>query len=366
MESAYFGGTRKRSGSSSESTMVKKPRALSPTQTDILELLEVSGIQDDAQIQQRFREIAHELFQAQICCVHAGSVAYYELLEFEFYWNNHSWHPDPFCHTGPRNFCEWHFHKAPRRSPVETPKVSTTAAGGFRGGTRKGLDLSLGPKYPSDLPLKEGQIAHHGGVLLRSMRRIKDGVIISGPSLLVDELLRVFEAPNPNTLVSTVWENDVGAYREPWGSASQISRMYLVPKKVSMSGKTYYTSPRVGLDLSNPETKPVATDDRVIFIGRQYRYFRNPELLLANGRLQTFMGLMCDAKLNAVTEGRMSKLIATGGKFSEKTVDKYISEFRRGQASGALEKFIGLGGKSSGPAIYLQLMGTLHGLNLIR
>jgi len=53
------------------------------------------------------------------------------------------------------------------------------------------------------------------------------------------------------------------------------------------------------------------------------------------------------------------------GKFSAKTVEKYVAEFHRGQESGQLQDFIGLRGKTSGPALYLQLMGTLHRLKLL-
>jgi hypothetical protein len=197
------------------------------------------------------------------------------------------------------------------------------------------------------------------------MKRVDDGVVISGPSLLVDEILRVFGASSLNHLVSTIWDNGLLAYGQPSADAAQRSRMFLVPNAIENSDNLFYTSPRVGLDLSNPETVPVATDNRVTYVGRQYRYFRNPELLLANGRLQTFVGLFRHAKQRASTEASIASFVATSGKFSAKTVEKYITEFRRGQNTGKLQNFVGLAGKNSGPAVYLQLMGTLLHLNLL-
>ena len=37
-----------------------------------------------------------------------------------------------------------YFHRAPRRANTDPLVPSTTAAGGYRGGTRKGLDLTFG------------------------------------------------------------------------------------------------------------------------------------------------------------------------------------------------------------------------------
>jgi hypothetical protein len=52
-----------------------------------------------------------------------------------------------------------------------------------------------------------------------------------------------------------------------------------------------FRSPRIGLDLSNPETKANPTHPRIVFVGKLYQYFTHPELLIANARIQTFVGL---------------------------------------------------------------------------
>lgn len=88
----------------------KKPRFSSPYTSDesLLEKLDLSGIKNEEQLLQLFNELAHLLlFQYSICLSHNGKTESYELLEIEFYWNNHTWHSDPFCHSGPHYFCEW-------------------------------------------------------------------------------------------------------------------------------------------------------------------------------------------------------------------------------------------------------------------
>lgn len=243
--------------------------------------------------------------------------------------------------------------------------MKASPAGGFRGGTRKGLDLTFGLK---DIDAKLSVDRNHptGGVLLRSMRRVNDGTVISGPSLLVDEILRVFDAPNLNTLVSETWNNQLFALQTP-ESAKSFSCMYLAKKDVYLArcDRMIYSSPRVGLDLSNPDTKASATDPRVTFVGKFHRFFRYPELLTKNGRLQTFVGLLCRSKNERSNETGIASLIAITGKYSEASVKKYTAEFRRGESSGRLEHFVGLSEKTTAPANYLRLMGTLYRMKII-
>lgn len=259
-----------------------------------------------------------------------------------------------------------HFHKAPRRSPtLISTQSKQTHAGGFRGGTRKGLDLTFGLK---DGSLWTGDVASQpsGGILLRSMLRVEDKVVISGPSLLVDEILRVFDAPNLKTLVSTTWGDSLFALRRPDHKESTVICMHLVKKESVGTCPIIHTSPRVGLDLSHPSTKPEPSDNRVAFIGRLHRFYRHPELLVHNGRLQTFVGLLCDLRIRKGTEASLNSHLAATGKFTPKSVEKYLSEFRRGQSSGKLDKFVQLDGKgSSTPSTYLNLMGTLHRMGLL-
>ncbi|KAG9317913.1 hypothetical protein JVU11DRAFT_2144 [Chiua virens] len=54
---------------------------------------------------------------------------------------------------------------------------------------------------------------------------------------------------------------------------------------------TVYHSPRIGLDLSHPDTTATITHPRVIFVGKLYRHFTHPELLSSKGRVQSFVGI---------------------------------------------------------------------------
>jgi hypothetical protein len=125
-----------------------------------------------------------------------------------------------------------------------------------------------------------------------------------------------------------------------------------------------FRSPRIGLDLSNPETKANPTHPRVVFVGKLYRYFTHPELLISNGRIQTFVGLYL-----ALVEGKkyepgslkfrneLSKL--TGIK--DTTLAKYLSDYQLGFEKGKLANFVGALGKgaSASASTYLSMMGTL-------
>jgi hypothetical protein len=99
----------------------------------------------------------------------------FRLLEIEFYLFSPS-HEDPFCHANrdQRSVAKWYFHRA-----------GPGPNAGYRGGSRKGVDLTFGQP--------DGSAA--GGILLRSMCQVDEkgedvpDRVISGPSKLVDELV---------------------------------------------------------------------------------------------------------------------------------------------------------------------------------
>lgn len=141
--------------------------------------------------------------------------------------------------------------------------------------------------------------------------------------------------------------------------------MYLRKRPASsLAASPVFRSPRIGLDLSNPETKAIPTHPRVVFVGKLYRYFTYPEFLVASGRPQTFVGLYV-----ALVKGKkykpgslkfrnkLSKL--TGIK--DTTVAKYLSDYQLGFEKGKLANFVGAIGKgaSASASTYLKMMGTL-------
>lgn len=197
-------------------------------------------------------------------------------------------------------------------------------------------------------------------------------MIISGPSLLVDEVLRTCGAKSIAELVSQKLSDDTSAFpalsRAPTTSSSPrkacaISirrRVVPLPRK-----PVIYTSPRIGLDLSHPGTTLSPTEPRIAFLQKHYRFLMHPERLTANGRAQTFLGvylLVADAGILSEDGVRAETARLTGLKRS--VVDKYAADYAEGRAHGRLKSFVGPAGKgaSSSPSTYLKMMGTVSGL----
>lgn len=205
-----------------------------------------------------------------------------------------------------------------------------------------------------------------GGILLRSVKRIEDGNIISGPSLLVDEILHRFSADSISQLVSTLWNADLSAFDfGPDGKREGPTlRIVRIPSIHPRANAEIHTSPRIGLDLSNPEATAATDDPRVQFVGRLYRFFRWPAALRSNGRLQTFVGLL----LETSSEKHLypARIAAIGG-FQVKVVDTYLKFYKKGLLSSDVAPFIGTKGKgtSTSPRMYLSLIGTLVHLGIL-
>lgn len=311
-----------------------------------------------------------------------------------------------------------YFHRAPTKA--EAGKGSTVT-GGYRGGTRKGLDLTLGSGPLPQTTIDTATTSHYfsyahkddgsmpelqktssptdppdthilrGGALLRTFRRIStssdDGRVISGPSLLVDEILRLSGASNIAELVHTKWSDDTSAFPPSSLCPSSPSRpfsLYLIkkplPPTVSVPQKRMkmYCSPRIGLDLSHRSItlENARTHPRTTYVSRPYRFFTQPHLLTANGRAHTFLGVYrsCveDMRPNNVlglsTDGDLGEALCaqvaqlTGLKPS--VAAKYVEVLNAGIDQGALSAFIGSKGKGAGssPALFLRMIGTLQRL----
>ncbi|KAG1766915.1 hypothetical protein EV702DRAFT_980502 [Suillus placidus] len=333
-------------------------------------LLDLTSLCSQDDISARFDSISSALLSGYyLSIIHGSSQTDYEILELEFYFQKSACHEDPFTHGSAEQerSGQWYFHRAPKRSNSSQANLAATVAGGYRGGTRKGLDLTFGgPVCTQTSSSAEPNITSEilrGGALLRTIRRSHDQKVISGPSLLVDEILRVCSASNISELVSVKWQGDIAALSAP----SQPRSVYMYLRKrptSSLATSTVFRSPRIGLDLSNPETKANPTHPRIVFVGKLYRYFTHPELLIANGRTQTFVGLYL-----ALVEGKkyepgslkfrneLSKLTGIKGT----TLAKYLSDYQLGFEKGKLANFVGALGKgaSASASAYLRMMGTL-------
>ncbi|KAH9977619.1 hypothetical protein BGW80DRAFT_1472694 [Lactifluus volemus] len=260
------------------------------------------------------------------------------------------------------------------------PGASTSLPRAYRGGSRKGLDLTIGAlNCSSDAPVVPTSSSHastapspvpvRGGILLRTLRRLSDSTVISGPSLLVDELLRTSGTSEIPELVNEKWRGDISASRVPSLErenldTSSVTTLYVGRKETTGTPPQMYRSPRVGLDLSHPSTRLEPSDKRVRYVSKPYRYFILPHLLTANGRGQTFLGVHdhCIKVLEISKKSLLTGKIASLTSLQAQTVEKYLNAYREGLESGELERFIGSRGKgvSATPTSFLQLIGALR------
>jgi hypothetical protein len=244
----------------------------------------------------------------------------------------------------------------------------------YRNGSRKGMDLTFGgpPQLTSDAPSTADRLLR-GGILLRSVRQVKSGKVTSGPSLLVDLILSASGSEGIEDLVQKKWLNNTAAFPLA-ADAQQSTSLSLKPVPTPASGMlpTIYFSPRIGLDLSHPGTTSATTlplHPRIRFLPRKYRFFTHPEWLVANGRPQTFLGVLHSLIASSSAGLKTPSLgndIARITKTKEATAAKYLAEYVAGRDAGIglLDSFIGAKGKgaSSSPATYLKMMGALSNI----
>jgi hypothetical protein len=302
-----------------------------------------------------------------------------------------------------------YFHRAPRRSADASR--SSTSLSGYRGGSRKGLDLTIGGPLPlTTSPFfshaaksaaasdkTEQQIQYdavfsgllRGGILLRSLRGVlgekassggSEANSVSGPSLLVDKILELNGASSISELVNTVWGGDTTALNPPSQTSSSSRTSYLYLKRVTSSATVLpkiHKSPRIGLDLSHPGTTAPKPDSgvmdlhpRICFLPKLYRYYTRPEEL-KKGRSQTFYGFIhanmpSHPNLDQSLSGDKSfrAILARGIGLKDTLVEKYLAEFEAGKRDGLkhLIHCIGPSGKGAAdsPTSYLKMMGALQ------
>lgn len=372
------------------------PRKIRRCKTDgsfsvsLAELLDFSALSSDSDINIRFERLAEAmLYEYSLLLEHGDTQTEFEVLELEFYLQKSNVHEDPFTHGSDeqRYSGQWYvqatrcschltylilhvryFHRAPTRT--SNFREVSTAAGGYRGGTRKGLDLTIGGPVTSSFfgtsTVDTSSSRLRGGILLRALRRSSDGSVILGPSLLVDEILRLSGACSISELVEKKWRGNTTAVAPVFGSTNRLYLRYKSANNIT-SQPTIYRSPRVGLDLSNSNITPSLTDQRVNYISRLYRYFTHPHLLTSNGRGQTFMGIYraCVDSQRFASDNDVLQEIMKLLDMKQQTALKYLAAFKAGSDKGTLQSFIGSAGKgiSASPGTYLKMMGTLARIN---
>ena len=142
----------------------------------------------------------------------------YRVIEIEFYLHNDE-HQDKYAHQNAEqlNYGCWYFHKHKNGTP--------------KGGTRKGLDFTLGNEKC------------YFGILIRGIKRIDTGEIIEGPCLTVNRILSEYKVEN---IVDLKYSED----------------NKLEFKDAKLQKEDIYKGPRVGIDTKDKIKYPdYATKD---------------------------------------------------------------------------------------------------------
>nr|CAG8515155.1 10673_t:CDS:2 [Entrophospora candida] len=252
---------------------------------------------------EQFKKIAEYLINDVILYLPKNKK--YQIIELEFYFNtlennsnnNVLLHCDPYSHQHEhqKTSGEWYFHRVGKF--------------GYRGGTRKGIDITFGNENA------------YGGILIRSIKRIIDNEdddeneLIEGPSLIVDEILRLCGVDNLSIkeMVEVKWMGKSGIF---------------------------------GLTLSNTNPSP---NLRLNFLLKPYRFFIKPHLI-KKGKAQLIIGLYDRYQdINKVTE-----ISGT----SRSIVENYIKEFKLD--SDNIDEFLGKKGKGSNGMEYCKMAGVVR------
>ncbi|KAL1704137.1 hypothetical protein EV121DRAFT_280634 [Schizophyllum commune] len=322
--------------------MESSPKKPKTSTRDLEALLDCSQLLTQSAISSRFDEIADALlydYDLVVC----GDVAEtcFRLLEFEVYLHKPGCHADPFVHRTAEQgeLGKWYFHRAPGKGTTK-----------YRGGTRKGLDLTF------------GDADAYGGILLRSVQRVGSAEIISGPSLLVDKIVSLSGASDLVDLVENKWAGNTSAFTP--------SGLFLRPREdTACTGHIdLCRTPRVGLDLS------VAS--RAEYVAKAYRYIASFDSPLKS-RAQTFAGavyhccysstqreggtslLASDIEKGLHDPGLTQRLVKLTA-LSSAVVARYLKDYRSGFDKGSVTSFVGKKNVASSPSSYLTMMGALH------
>ena len=231
-----------------------------------------------------------------------------------------------------------YFHRAPGKGTTK-----------YRGGTRKGLDLTF------------GDADAYGGILLRSMKRLDSSEVISGPSLLVDKIVALSGAAHLVDLVEKKWAGDTLAFTP--------SGIFLRRRDDTACTHHRYLcrTPRVGLDLS--------TASRAEYVAKAYRYIASFDSPLKS-KAQTFAGAvhhccylptrpegntptLAEVTMASHDPGLTQRLIKLTA-LSSTVVARYLNDYRSGFDEGSITPFVGKKNVASSPSSYLPMMGALH------
>lgn len=258
----------------------------------------------DADFRLWFAEIASRLLNG---CDFLAAGRRYRFAEVEMYYSGPG-HHDPFAHRDPVQLEDgrWYFHKT---------------RGEYRGGSFKGLDLTLG----------DGRA--HFGVLIRTVV-MPDGTVLAGPSLTVDHLLAQTKAAGVAALDALINARPI------WDASSPLA---IVEAERPRAAAVYATS-RVGLSLKKARGRP----EMPRLLGRPYRFLTEPAAI-SKGKVHLVVALH--------RAGRSPEAIRETIGMPRKTIDRYLADFEAGTKADGFDRYVG---KDLSTAELCQLFGTWH------
>jgi 3-methyladenine DNA glycosylase Mpg len=203
--------------------------------------------------------------------------------EIEFYFKGGN-HVDKFTHGDKmqKEFGVWYFHKF---------------GGEYKSGSYKGMDIAFGNKDAA------------AGILIRGVERLDDKDLIDGPSISVDNTLRLTDSGHIKDLVAKF---DLSI--DP--KEDSTSPLYVVASEDRKA--LIVESARVGLTLKRENSLP-----RWKYIARNYRFVTEPSRI-KKGKFHMALGLHQQGK----TASEISLLIGS----KESSVKGYIEAFEAGRA----------------------------------
>ncbi|CAO3645151.1 unnamed protein product [Cunninghamella echinulata] len=219
----------------------------------------------------------------------------YDLLEVESYFKTEKYHHnDPYTHNHPIQYKNglWYFHHMGKSSS-------------FKGGTRKGVDITLGRIENNN------QHIASGGILIRAIQCQTTQKLIEGPSLLVDTILKELGYTSLQELVTNqfdkkkisgqCWDPKSGFFlapKEKENKEKQPQQQKLNffnnknEKEENNMDNQINKSCRVGLGLKN---RSPSLEIRLDYVCRPYR-FTKKTWLLSKGKIWTILTLLRDQK----------------------------------------------------------------------
>ncbi|CAO3586852.1 unnamed protein product [Absidia cylindrospora] len=200
----------------------------------------------------------------------------YALLEVEVYFKTSPeyQHDNPYTHAHPLQYqnAVWYFHHVGHSN-------------GFRGGSRKGMDVTLVGVDDTGAIKNVAHAGGGGGILIRAVQCTTTNKVIEGPSLLMDLILKSLGHTSIKAMVTDGFEK---GNAQPCYDKS--SGLFFAPKiqQQYQHREELLASCRIGLGLKNHTP---SMEKRLAYVCRSYRFVAHPGLL-KKGKIWTVLEMI--------------------------------------------------------------------------